>query len=213
MSALVSQYGGGWFSDRSASTGSLPVNAGATTVLITTLAFGAGTGSFVDDVDYWRQTSLNRFAVYGSKSPVVDWPVVRTPAEDLAQIRRVLSPAISDLASAFGVSRQAIYNWLAGEQPSLAHRAKLSDLAFAADILGAAHVSVSGTLLKRKVVDGKNLFEIVRDGGSVKYAAELLVSVVRRETEQREMMSKRLAGRNISSRSVDSDFPSENDGV
>lgn len=212
MNTQAWHYGGEWFCERSASTGSQPVYAGTTKVLITTLTLGTGTGSFVDDVDYLRQP-INRIDIYKSRSSTSNVPIVRTPTEDLAQIRRVLSPAISDLANAFGVSRQAIYNWLAGEPPNTVHSAKLSDLAIAADIIRASHVSVSGSLLKRKIVAGNNLFEILRDGGSVKHAAELLVNAIRRETEQRETLSKRLTGRDSSSRSVESEFPAENDGI
>src|SRR5690606_28155131 len=40
---------------------------------------------------------------------------VRPPLEHLENIRTVLNPAVSDLASVFDVSRQAIYKWLSSD--------------------------------------------------------------------------------------------------
>lgn len=205
-------YGCGWFSARQAPTG-VPsgLNKAAANVLIaTTMLVSVGTGAFMDDLDWWRQYRLNDPMINRLRSPVIEITAVRSPVEDLERIREVLSPAVSALANAFGVSRQAIYNWLNGEQPRPEHIAKLRDLAYAADMFAEAGIPVTGTLLKRKMLEGKGLFEVTRDGGSAREAAQLLVHIIRRELEQREMMASRFAGRK-SLRSVESDFPVDND--
>lgn len=119
----------------------------------------------------------------------------RTAAGDLARVRDILKPAVSDLATLFGVSRQAIYNWQAGEHPTSEHAAKLEDLAKAADVIAAEGLRQPGQLLKRKISNGQNLLDIVRQGASASEAAQKLVQIVRREEQQRKLLANRFAGR------------------
>ncbi len=209
--ATTLSYGCGWFSARQAPTG-VPsgLNKAATKVLFAAMLASVGTGAFLDDLDRLQQYRPNDPVGNPFRSPIVEIAAERTPAEDLGRIREVLPSAVSDLAIAFGVSRQAIYNWLNGEQPTPEHMAKLRDLAHAADMFADAGIPVTGALLKRKVIEGKSLFEVTRDGGSAREAAQLFVHIIRRELEQREMMARRFAGRK-SLRSVESDFPADND--
>lgn len=119
----------------------------------------------------------------------------RTVGEDLVQIRTFLKVGVSELATIFDVSRQAIYNWLAGENPIPSHAAKIKDLAAAADVIGAERIKITGNVLKRKIKDGKSLLEIIRHGGSAKEGAQILAGMLRRESEQRRMLDLRLANR------------------
>lgn len=209
--ATTLSFGGSWFSDRQPSTGTpTGLSRAANYVLAATILAGAGTGALVDDLDWWRQNRLNDPLINSSRSPVVGITVTRTPVEDLERIREVLSPSMSDLATTLAVSRQAVYNWLNGEQPKPEHIAKLRDLACAADMLAEADIPVTGALMKRKLMEGKNLFEITQDGGSARDAAQWLVQIVQRELEQREMMAGRFANRK-NPRSAESDFPVGND--
>jgi len=213
METTYSQ-GGGWCSNRQASTGTVSGLKSVTKyVLAATMIVSAGTGVFVNDLDLWRQSRIKEtmfnylFSCSGNEISS------RTPAEDIHRIREVLSPSMSDLAKSCNVSRQTIYNWLNGEQPRDEHIARLQDLALAADIIAEAGTPVNGLLLKRRMIEGKNLFEVVRDGGSAQYAARLLVQIVNREASQRERLTARLAGRKPTLRSADSDLMAENDAV
>ncbi len=60
---------------------------------------------------------------------------VRNPAESLAHVRAIFEPSITDLASLFGVSRQTIYNWQAGQAIAQQNEHRLEQLARAADII------------------------------------------------------------------------------
>lgn len=211
MTTAMTYEGGRWFSDRRTSTGTSSGLNRAANVLAATMLASAGTGAFVDDLDWWQQHRLNDAIANPLKVQIIETASARTAAENLERIREILSAAMSDLANTFSVSRQAVYNWLNGEQPKPEHIAKLRDLAQAADIVAEAGIPVTGALLKRKVIEGKNLFEVAHDGGSACDAAQLLVQIVRRETEQRERMTARFAGRKTSLRSAESDFPAEND--
>jgi DNA-binding transcriptional regulator YiaG len=206
---------GGWFSDRQNSTGaSSCLSSIPKYILAASLFVNAGTGAFADDLSRLQQDRKNEPIISNPiKIYTVETKSARTSAEDMEQIRKVLSPAMSDLAKSFNVSRQTIYNWLNGEQPTPEHTARLRDLALVADMFAEAGVPVNSVLLKRKVIKGKNLFGIIREGGSIRDAAQLLLQIVRSETSQRERLATRFAGRKISQPSADSDIMAANDEV
>jgi len=206
---------GGWFRDNHHSTGTssglikLPMY-----VLVTGLIVGTGTGAFADDLNCLQQHRLNgSISSHQMQSYAVKEVSERNSVEDIKTIRNVFSPAVSDIAKCFSVSRQTIYNWLKGEQTTPEHADRLRDLAIAADMFTESGQSVNGALLKRKFLNGKNMFEVIRDGGSAKDAAQLLLQIVRREANQRDLLAARLAGRKISQNSADSDLMPANDEV
>jgi len=202
---------GGWFNDQPASTGSSFSTNKVARLFVAATMLAVGTGGVID-YHWWQQHQSDSITPTTLRVPTIEVAPVRSPAEDLERVREIFSPAISDLARALGVSRQAVYNWVNGEQqPKPEHLAKLRELAQAADAVAEAGIPVTGALLTRKVVDGNNLFEVGQSGGSVRDAVQLLIQFVRHETEQREQMTARFADRKSSSRSVESDFPAAND--
>lgn len=142
---------------------------------------------------------------------IADVAPIRTPAEDLARIREVLKPAVSDLATTFGVSRQSIYNWLNGEPVADENAAKLQDLAQAADVLAHGGVAMSPAVLKRKFANGRTLMQVAQAGESARNAAQQLVHIHKRETAQRERMVSRFANSAKTAPSADFDLPLSND--
>lgn len=111
------------------------------------------------------QANLNRQCqdlLFPNLKVTIDNSVVvpRTTAEDLIRVRTVLKPTVSELAKVFGVSRQAIYNWQSGEEPQPIYANKIKDLAAAADVIAGEAVTLNGHILKRKISNGKTLFEI-----------------------------------------------------
>lgn len=160
----------------------------------------AGTGGHAT-VDYLAKRNEHgyRFVQFEGASPAtqvaVQEDIVRTPAENLARIREVLKPTITELANLFGVSRQAVYDWQSGKPTAVENAAKLNDLAKAADILAFRGIDASSTFLRRKVSGGKTLLDVVREGGSAASAAHMLAQTLSREGKQRELLAQRLAGR------------------
>jgi len=131
----------------------------------------------------------------------------RTPQEDLNRIQEILSPSVTDLASALGVTRQTIYNWRKGEMVNPDHAKRLRDFAFASDLLAEGGVKITSTMMKRKVVNGQTLWQVAKAGGSIRETAALLVETSKREEIQRaRLMSKFPQTRNIPA-SEDFDFP------
>lgn len=212
---------GGWFRDQPSSTGAPSASwLGSMQKYIVAgcclLATGAGTGASAHSIDINRlhpQRSTGSNISSPAKNHSVEVTSARTPAEDLERIRKGLSPAMSDLAKSLNVSRQTIYNWLNGEPPTPEHAARLKDLALAADMFTEAGVVANGALLKRKVFQGKTLFESVREGSSARDSVQLLLQIVQREINQRERLATRFAGRTASQYFAVSDMMAANEEV
>ncbi len=202
---------GGWVTERPAATGG---SLSLTHLIGWVATFGAaitsiGTGGELSLEHLQQASSKAHYATpFAGVAEVVR---VRAPSEDLARIREVLSPAISDLASTFGVTRQSVYNWLNGEPVADENAAKLRDLAQAADLLAHEGIVVNAALLKRKFANGKTLMQVAQAGDSASEAAMLLVQIHKREAEQRERMTARFANRAKTPATADFDLPAPND--
>lgn len=178
-------------------------------VIIPALVFGLGVGTggaLTPDYIKERGTKGYEFINYKPTTPTSDPFWTRSPADDLAQIRKVLHPTVTDLANALRVSRQAVYSWQAGSSIAKENAVRLAELARAADLFAKDGLTITAQLLRRSIYEGKNLLEIVRDGGSVQAAAKMLIEIVRREARQRGILQSRLAGRPRLSRDDYEDF-------
>jgi hypothetical protein len=118
-----------------------------------------------------------------------------SPADNLDYIRTVLKPSVTDLAKALSVSRQAIYDWQAGRPIAAENAVRLQDMARAADLFAREGLQANPHVLRRSITNGKNLFDVVRDGGSAEASARMLIDIVRRELRQRESLRSRLEKR------------------
>lgn len=197
----------GWFSNRNTATGESLLNR---VPRFLALLATPGTGGMNDDL-YLLQHAQKESTTMSR--PLQIYSHARTPAENIARIREIFSPPVSDLAKVFNVSRQTIYNWLNGEQPVTSHIDKINDLAMAADMFAETSSPVTGILLKRKIIQGKNFFEVIQEGGSAQDAALLFKQIVLHEMDQRNMLKLRFAGRKTSAKSADTDLIAENDAV
>jgi transcriptional regulator with XRE-family HTH domain len=127
----------------------------------------------------------------------------RTPAQNLARVREVLRPAVLELANLFGVSRQSVYAWQDGAQPSAETSARLALLAQAADVFAEAGINVDAKTLRRKVAGGRTVLDAVLSGNDAAQVAKALVPTLQREAAQRERLAVQLAGRKRESVNVD----------
>lgn len=164
------------------------------------VAFLVGTGGLLT-ADYVaareeRGYRLQDFGYPASSSPNADAKLrVRSSAENLARVREVFKSAVTELASLLGVSRQAVYNWRAGQPIAEQNDARLEQLARAADLLQAKGLADNPSVLRRKLPGGKTLFESVRAGDAADAAASALVAMVERELAQRQSVAGRLSSR------------------
>lgn len=206
-------YGGysGWVTDRPAATGvsSTVVRWVGWMAAAGAALTGIGTGGELS-IEHLQRSAREMHHI-ATVAEVADVVPVRTPVEDLVRIREVLKPAVSDLATTFGVSRQSVYNWLNGEPVADENAAKLEDLAQAADVLDQEGITVNAALLKRKFANGRTLLQVAQAGESARDAALRLVHIHKREAAQRERMAARFANRPKTAPSADFDLPSAND--
>lgn len=202
---------GGWVTERPAATGGTSsfVRLVGWVAAAGAALTGIGTGGELSLAHLQRSTQQALYAAPWVE--VMEVEHARTPSENLTRIREVLSPAVSDLATTFGVSRQSVYNWLNGEPVAAENAAKLQDLAQAADVLAHEGVSVNAALLKRKFANGKTLLQVAQAGESARDAALMLVQIHKREAIQRERMNARFANRVKTSATADFDLPAPND--
>ena len=202
---------GGWVTDRPAATG-------VTSTLVRLVGWMTAAGAVLTGIGTGGELSLERLQRsvqqaqhMGFAFEVTEVEQVRTPSENLLRIREVLNPAVSDLATTFGVSRQSVYNWLNGEPVADENAAKLQDLAQAAVVLAHEGVSINAALLKRKFSNGRTLMQVAQAGESARDAALMLVQIHKREAVQRKRMSARFANRAKTPASADFDLPASSD--
>ena len=202
---------GGWVTDR-------PTATGVTSTLVRWVGWMTAAGAALTGIGTGGELSLEHLQRSAQRAQhmvpvaeVAEVKHVRTPSENLSRIRVVLSPAVSDLAATFGVSRQSVYNWLNGEPVAAENAEKLQDLAQAADVLAHEGVGINAALLKRKFANGRTLMQVAQAGESARDAALMLVQIHKREAVQRERIDARFANRAKSPASADFDLPASND--
>lgn len=145
-----------------------------------------GTGSIYDiaNIDKWRyivqKTTALIIEIQKQHSRKIERDAnvdIRSATEHLANIRRVFNPAISDLANAFGVSRQAIYKWIGSEsKPEQEKFACIKLLSQTADEFNNADISRAPAMLKMKAFNGQSLLDLVASGQMSQEHVRTLVS-------------------------------------
>jgi hypothetical protein len=137
------------------------------------------------------EATLHEDETHSANDASVDEP---TYLDNLESIRRILNPAMSDLARALEVSRQSIYDWIGGGPIAAENAKKVRELALVAQLFEEAGISGSNQLLRREI-GGKSFYDRFRSGESAEVIGTALVSIARRETEQKEALNKRLKNR------------------
>lgn len=192
-------------------TGARPgIASSATGTVLAVLSFAycaAGTMGVVTPASLERRAATSNSPIYYEKSEANAAPaavaIEPTPAENLARIREVLKPAVLELANLFGVSRQAVYAWQDGAQPSPIAAAKLAMLARASDVFVNAGLAVDTKTLRRRVAGGGTVLDAVLKGGDAVQVAKSLLQTLSREAGQRQRLNKQLSGRQRQTSGVD----------
>jgi len=158
-------------------------------------SFGrAGTGGFEGAVYIKLHHGYPRFQIVDAEAIIPD--VSYAPYADLMEeVKTGFGRTMSHLPIVFGVSRQTIYNWLSGEVPKEQHRAKLVQLAAAAQVFIADGFKPTPIMLDRTVAQGKSLIDLIKDGADGREMAQKLIRIVHRGTTAREKLDEVLGGR------------------
>ena len=122
-------------------------------------------------------------------------PAARPFADLMFEIQSGFGRTLSRLPVVFGVSRQTLYNWLAGEIPKDPHQVKLIELAAAAREFAAAGFRPTAPMLDRTVAKGKSFLALLADGANGEATAKSLMKVVERSLRTRARLDAAIAGR------------------
>lgn len=120
-------------------------------------------------------------------------------AKDLAvKLRDHNRIPVSDIARACGVSRQAVYGWIAGQLAGDVFLHRLNALAQATGRLIAAAESDDGAgvpaakALRRPITDGASLLDIIAGDENPDTALRSLLSILNREAAEHQCLLARL---------------------
>jgi transcriptional regulator with XRE-family HTH domain len=114
---------------------------------------------------------------------------------DIEHAKSTLDLTMTELARCLGVSRQALYNWMAGGSIKHENLAKLIELKSAADVIAMANLPERALFLRRKLPGGKTLLETIAMGSGGADAAQSLVRLANEEIEQRGALAALFADR------------------
>ncbi len=157
----------------------IPQPMGAAVVVIACALGGTGSVFALSHANEWGKMLDTRVPYFDVQTTDADAarPDIRSAAEHLANIRQVLNPAIADLATAFGVSRQAIYKWIGGgSTPEDDKLERIRALSLAADAFQKAGVTRASSLLKMKAFEGRSLLDLVAAGQLVPGHTQTLIA-------------------------------------
>lgn len=125
---------------------------------------------------------------------IVDTRRASRTQSQLVFVISALKTTNAALARALGVSRQAIYNWLNGAQPSALVQARIDQLHAAAQLLTAASHAVR-PLLAQPFKHGKNFWQLMATGENPEVLAQALVERQSSNQSQRQLLAERVAAK------------------
>jgi len=137
--------------------------------------------------------NINQIEIGNTRASTTDG--ASATAADIARIRAIMKISVSELARVFGVSRQAVHEWIKGGTLSPRNAQRLSELTQVADMFLESGIEVTPQMLRRKVGDGMSILESVKEDGKVVDQARTLLDTLTRESQQRQRLAARLAGR------------------
>lgn len=121
---------------------------------------------------------------------------------EVADIKKGLRLSATAVSQAFNVSRQTVYNWLAGETPRPEYREKIYALADAARVIHSAGAT-NGLQLSQPLVGGSSFWELVSQGKDPRELADTIVKNADRRRAQREFSAMRLREKRAGGQATD----------
>ena len=113
----------------------------------------------------------------------------------MEEVKTGFGRTMSHLPVVFGVSRQSLYNWIAGEAPKEQHQQKIIQLAAAARIFTQEGFKPTALMLDRVIGQGKSFLEQMSEGGDGAEAANKLIRIVNRGMVARDKLDALLGDR------------------
>lgn len=149
-------------------------------------ALQPGTGGFAS-AELLRQP-------FGYAMVSVEYEEPASPyASMMKQVRTGFGRNMSRLPEVFGVSRQALYNWLNGDTPAASQHARIKSLAEAAAVFQAMDFKPTAVSLDRVLSGGKSFLQLMSEGADGRATAEKLVRVMERSAQAKGRLASLLA--------------------
>lgn len=119
------------------------------------------------------------------------------PQNDIETLISLMKPSMSQLATAFRVSRQRIYDWRNGKGMSAANLDQMSALLTAARMLNDRSAVPLSQIASRKLSNGKSFWDAISSGMRPADAAANVLEIIDRDQSERNALKRSLAGRTI----------------
>jgi DNA-binding transcriptional regulator YiaG len=130
--------------------------------------------------------------------PAVKNVDTRSPAEHVANIRDVLTINMSELASILRTTRPTVYAWLEGRQEPKADAAvNIRRLSQVADKIKLANVIQLDQLIRRPVLNGRSLLDLIKLNEDPTDILQVLKSISEKEAKTRS--DSKISGTNLRS--------------
>jgi DNA-binding transcriptional regulator YiaG len=172
-------------------------NSNTTVKSFVSLLLTAGTGGFMT-----TQNSIESLERYYPRTHVEHSVVknvdTRSPAEHVANIRDVLTINMSELASILGTTRPTVYAWLeARHEPKPDAAVNIRRLSHVADKIKLASIIQLDQLIRRPVINGNSLLDIVKLNEDPTDILQVLKSISEKEAKTRS--NSKISGANLKS--------------
>lgn len=149
-------------------------------ILLTPGSGGAMTASGADQLNRWIYHPI--INVEHSLRKGID---LRSPADQVSEIRDVYGLNMSELANVLGVTRPTVYAWLSGQEPkpeSLVHIKRLSSVT---PQIKELNVPRRENLIRRPIFEGKSLLEKIKCNENILEALTTLRIIAQNEMASR----------------------------
>jgi len=129
----------------------------------------------------------------------VEIALAPSTAQLLLNIRDIFTLRMSELAQIFGVSRRAAYDWLEGAEPKPDTVARIYVLNKYAEELKAAGIAQIEHFVRRPVVSGRSLLDLLKSGESIEAAIDVIKRAASEEAKNRRQLGQRISETNTTS--------------
>ena len=119
------------------------------------------------------------------------------PHNDIDALIALMSPSMSQLAAAFGVSRQRIYDWRNGAGMSPANLDQMRALLTAARMLSQKSSVPLSQIGARKLSNGKSFWTEIASGTHPVDAAASVAKIIERDESERSALRHSLANHKV----------------
>jgi transcriptional regulator with XRE-family HTH domain len=160
-------------------------------IALTLSTFVGGTAGAYPPLFDFRIVSFRGPTQVNARVKPAETPYAPNPAQILSRIREVFGLRMSEVARIFGVSRRAAYDWLGGATPRPDTVARIYNIGKYAEELRAAGIANIGHYVRRPIVSGRSLLDLLKSGENMDAAIAIIRPVAAEEAMNRKQLGRR----------------------